>query len=175
MTQTQPEEAAAARERSYAWHDPAPALATLGAASGIELLKAMAAGELPVAPIMFTLDVTGFTAEVGTATFTLTPQEFHYNPLGTVHGGVIATLLDSAAGCAVHSVLPAGEGYTSVDLATKYLRPVTVDTGEITATGTVVSRGSRTALAEARLTDTRGRLLAHATSTCLIFPVPPKP
>jgi uncharacterized protein (TIGR00369 family) len=81
-------------------------------------------------------------------------------------------MLDSAAGCAVHSVLPAGEGYTSVDLATKYLRPVTTDTGEITATGTVISRGARTALAEARLTDARGRLLAHATSTCLIFPVP---
>ena len=174
MTQTQPEEIAAeARERTYAWQDPSPIFATLGTRSGIELLKTMEAGELPPPPIMYTLDISAFSAEVGTATFTLTPREFHLNPLGTVHGGVIATLLDSAAGCAVHSVLPAGEGYTSVDLATKYLRPVTVDTGEITATGTVVSRGARTALAEARLTDARGRLLAHATSTCLIFPIPP--
>jgi uncharacterized protein (TIGR00369 family) len=162
---------AAARERTYSWQDPSPIFATLGTRPGIELLTSMAAGELPPPPIMSTLDLSGFTAEVGTATFTLTPREFHYNPLGSVHGGVIAMLLDSAAGCAVHSVLPAGEGYTSVDLVTKYLRPVTVATGEVTATGTVVSRGSRTALAEARLTDARGRLLAHATSTCLIFPL----
>ena len=174
MTQTQPEETAgAARERTYTWQDPSPIFATLGTRPGIDLLKTMEAGELPPPPIMYTLDINSFAAEVGRATFTLTPREFHYNPLGTVHGGVIATMLDSAAGCAVHSVLPAGEGYTSVDLATKYLRPVTVDTGEITATGTVVSRGARTALAEARLTDARGRLLAHATSTCLIFPIPP--
>jgi uncharacterized protein (TIGR00369 family) len=173
MTQTQPEAGVAARERTYAWQDPSPIFATLGTRPGIELLTSMTAGELPPPPIMSTLDVTSFGAELGTATFTLSPQEFHLNPLGTVHGGVIATLLDSAAGCAVHSVLPAGEGYTSVDLSTKYLRPVTLATGEITATGTVVSRGSRTALAEARLTDARGRLLAHATSTCLIFPLPP--
>ena len=163
---------AAARERTYSWQDPSPIFATLGTRPGIELLTSMAAGELPPPPIMNTLDLSGFTAEVGTATFTLTPREFHYNPLGSVHGGVIAMLLDSAAGCAVHSVLPAGEGYTSVDLTTKYLRPVTLRTGEVTATGTVVSRGSRTALAEARLTDGRGRLLAHATSTCMIFPIP---
>jgi uncharacterized protein (TIGR00369 family) len=173
MTQTQPAgEVAAPRSRTHTWQDPSPIFATLGTRPGIELLKTMEAGHLPPPPIMSTLDVTGFTAEVGTASFTLTPDEFHLNPLGTVHGGVIAMLLDSAAGCAVHSVLPAGEGYTSVDLTTKYLRPVTLTTGEVTATGTVVSRGSRTALAEARLTDARGRLLAHATSTCLIFPLP---
>ena len=105
----------------------------------------------------------------GWITFALQPQEMHYNPLGTVHGGVLATLLDSATGCAVHSVLPAGVGYTSMDLTTKYLRPVTTATGKVIATGTVLSRGSRTALAEAKLTDSRDRLLAHATSSCLIF------
>jgi uncharacterized protein (TIGR00369 family) len=174
MTQTQPEGdlTAAARERTYTWQDPGPIFATLGTRPGVDLLRAMMAGELPPPPIMSTLDVTGFSADVGTASFTLTPGEFHYNPLGSVHGGVIATLLDSAAGCAVHSVLAAGEGYTSVDLTTKYLRPITTATGEVTATGSVLSRGSRTALAQARLTDARGRLLAHATSTCLIFPIP---
>jgi uncharacterized protein (TIGR00369 family) len=96
----------------------------------------------------------------------------HYNPLGLVHGGVIATLLDSAAGCAVHSVLPAGTGYTSLDLTVKYLRPVTAETGRILATGAVISRGSRTALAQAKLTDKRDRLLAHATSSCMIFDLP---
>ena len=175
MTQTQPESPVAVdglRERTYRWQDPSPIFASLGTAPGIDLLRAVAAGELPAPPIMHTLDLAGFSAELGTASFRLVPQEFHYNPLGSVHGGVIAMLLDSAAGCAVHSVLPAGEGYTSIDLVTKYLRPITVETGEVTAVGTVVSRGSRTALAEARLSDARGRLLAHATSTCMLFPIP---
>ena len=105
-------------------------------------------------------------------TFTLTPQEFHYNPLGSVHGGVLSTLLDSAAGCAVHSTLPAGYGYTSLDLSIKFLRPVTVDSGRLRCAGMVLNRGRTTALAEARLTDGRERLVAHATSTCLIFEVP---
>jgi uncharacterized protein (TIGR00369 family) len=175
MTQTQPDaspdDLAGARMRTHSWQDPGPAAAMLGRRTGIEVLQAVVTGELPPPPIMSTLDVSGFAFEVGTATFRLVPQEFHYNPLGTVHGGVIATMLDSAAGCAVHSVLSAGEGYTSLDLTTKYLRPITTATGEVTATGTVLSRGSRTALAQARLTDARGRLLAHATSSCLIFPL----
>jgi uncharacterized protein (TIGR00369 family) len=174
MTQTQPEAdlTGSKRERTYAWQDPAPVLATLGRWTGVDILRAIGRGELPPPPIMDTLEISGLTVEVGSVTFSMTPREFHYNPLGSVHGGVIATLLDSAAGCAVHSVLSAGEGYTSVDLTTKYLRPITTETGVVTATGTVLSRGSRTALAQAHLTDGRGRLLAHATSTCLIFPLP---
>ena len=138
-----------ARERTYTWQDPAPTLLRLLDTPGIEVLQAMGRGELPPPPIMHTLDMQGAEFEVGKVRFTLLPNEFHYNPLGSVHGGVIATLLDSAAGCAVHSVLPAGEGYTSVDLTTKYLRPITAATGLITAEGTVLSRGSRTALAQA--------------------------
>lgn len=183
MTETQQDSPAAAavpgdgpargvRQRAYAWEDPSATVAELGRRSGIEVLQAITAGELPRPPIMATLDVDRAAFEVGRATFSLIPQELHYNPLGTVHGGVIATLLDSAAGCAVHSVLDPGEGYTSVDLNTKYLRPVSASTGRITAEATVLTRGSRTALAEARLTDERGRLLAHATSTCLIFAIP---
>jgi uncharacterized protein (TIGR00369 family) len=99
-------------------------------------------------------------------------QEFHYNPLGSVHGGVIATLLDSAAGCAVHSTLPAGWGYTSLDLTAKYLRPATVDSGRMRCEGSVINRGRTTALAEARLLDERGRLLAYASSSCLLFELP---
>jgi uncharacterized protein (TIGR00369 family) len=95
--------------------------------------------------------------------------EFHDNPLGGVHGGVISTLLDTAAGCAVHSTLGAREGYTSLDLSVKFLRPVTVDSGLLGCEGTVISRGRRTALAEARLTDGQGRLVAHVTSSCMIF------
>ena len=159
------------RTRTHSWDDPTATAAALPGLSGIDLLSALLAGELPPPPVMLTLGIEPVAFEVGRAVFALVPAEYHYNPLGSVHGGVIATLLDSAIGCAVHSVLPAGTGYTSVDLATKYLRAVTLDTGRITAEGTVISRGSRTALAEARLTDADGRLLAHATSTCLLFPI----
>jgi uncharacterized protein (TIGR00369 family) len=95
--------------------------------------------------------------------------EFHYNPLGTVHGGVISTLLDTAAACAVHTTLAAGEFYTSVDLTVKFLRPVIVDSGLLTCEGTMIQRGRRTALAQAQLTDGAGSLVAHATSTCMIM------
>ncbi len=183
MTQTQPVPAvrpngqpergaqahSAVRPRTYSWTDPSATLDALAGLSGIELLSAIGRGELPPPPVMRTLGIEPVEVGEGRMTFSLAPHEMHYNPLGTVHGGVIATLLDSAAGCAVHSVLPAGLGYTSIDLTTKYLRPVTVDTGRVIVTGTVLSRGSRTALAEARLTDARDRLLAHATSTCMIF------
>jgi uncharacterized protein (TIGR00369 family) len=159
------------RTRTHSWADQAPTLAALPRMSGVELLASMLAGELPPPPIMQTLGVEAWSFDLGRAVFTLVPAEYHYNPLGSVHGGVIAALLDSAAGCAVHSLLPAGTGYTSVDLVTRYLRPVTVRTGRVSAEGTVISRGSRTALAQAQLTDERGRLLAHATSTCLLFPI----
>jgi len=137
--------------------------------SGIEFLSAIGRGELPPPPVLRTLGMEPIDVGEGWIRFGMLPQEMHYNPLGTVHGGVLATMLDSAAGCAVHSALPAGMGYTSMDLTTKYLRPVTMATGRIIATGTVLSRGSRTALAEARLTDSRDHLLAHATSSCLLF------
>ena len=164
MTQTQ-----ATRSRTFSWHDPAASAALLGSRNGLELLQAMIAGEIPPPPVMEMVGIDGFTAEHGRATIRLTPHEFHYNPLGTVHGGVLATLLDTATGCAVHSTLPAGVGYTSVDLTTKFLRQVTVDTGQLRCEGVVLSAGRRTALAEARLTDGQGRLLAHATSTCMLF------
>jgi uncharacterized protein (TIGR00369 family) len=170
MSQTQ-ETAPTARTRTHTWADPSPTVAALGRRSGADVLAAIAAGELPPPPVMSTLGIEAVSFEVGRAVFAMQPHEFHYNPLGSVHGGVLALLLDSAAGCAVHSVLPAGTGYTSVDLSTKYLRPVTTRTGRITAEGTVLSRGARTALAEARLTDERGKLLAHATSTCLLFTI----
>jgi uncharacterized protein (TIGR00369 family) len=137
------------------------------------MLQAMVRGELPPPPIMRTLDLESFDViEPGRCAFTMRAQEFHYNPIGTVHGGVIATILDSAAGCAVHSTLPAGWGYTSLDLTTKYLRPVTVDSGVMRCEGTVINRGRSTALGEARLFDERGRLVAYASSSCLLFEIP---
>ncbi len=167
MTQTQ-----TARSRTYSWSDPAEHADLIGRRTGLELLRAMAAGELPAPPVMHLIDMAGMDVEEGSVTVYLVPQEFHYNPLGSVHGGVLSTLLDTAAACAVHTTLPAGVGYTSQDLNVKFLRPVTVASGRITCRGTVLQRGRRTALAEARMTDEQGRLIAHATSSCLIFEVP---
>jgi uncharacterized protein (TIGR00369 family) len=157
------------RSRTFSWSDPSVHAGLIGRRSGLEVLRAMVDGELPPPPIMQLLGVDRLEVEEGRVTVVMAAQEFHYNPLGTVHGGVLATMLDTATGCAVHSVLPAGVGYTSLDLNTKFLRPVTIASGTLRCVGTVVSRGRQTALAEARLTDERDRLVAHATSSCLLF------
>jgi uncharacterized protein (TIGR00369 family) len=161
------------RERTYTWSDQRPMLAALPTTSGLEALRAMASGELPTPPLAATLGFEEFeVAGAGQVAVTLRPAEYHLNPLGTVHGGVIAALLDTACGCAVHSALPAGTGYTSLDLSTRFLRAVTPATGLIRCEGSLLTMGSRTATAQARLVDASGRLLAHATSSCLVFPVP---
>lgn len=127
---------------------------------------------MPPAPIATTLGFTVLDVESGRVVFGMEPAEFHVNPIGSVHGGVFATLLDSAAGCAVHSALPAGTSYTSLDLSVKFLRGLHADSGPVRCEGLVVHLGRRTALAEARLFDGAGRLCAHATSTCLLFRPP---
>ncbi|SEC50960.1 uncharacterized domain 1-containing protein [Streptomyces sp. 3213] len=160
------------RSRTYEWQDPGISAAAVGKATGLEFLREVIAGRLPAAPIGATLNFTVDEVDFGRAVFSLVPGEEHYNPIGSVHGGVFATLLDSAAGCAVQSTLPEGMGYTSLDLTVKFLRPVTADTGRIRAVGTVLNGGRRTALAQAQLLDEKDRLLAHATSSCLLFPVP---
>ncbi|WP_092374889.1 PaaI family thioesterase [Micromonospora phaseoli] len=169
MTQTQD----ATRSRTFSWSDPSINATQVGRRSGLELLRAMIAGELAAPPVMHLIDMTRMAADEGRVVVELEPQEFHYNPLGTVHGGVLSTLLDTAAACAVHTTLPAGVGYTSLDLNVKFLRPVTVDSGTLRCEGTVLQSGRRTALAQARLTDGRSRLVAHATSTCLLMPLAP--
>jgi uncharacterized protein (TIGR00369 family) len=164
------------RTRTFSWSDPAATAAQIGRRSGLELLRSMAAGDLPSPPITNLLDMERFEVlDEGRVAVFMEAREFHYNPLGTVHGGVLATLLDTATGCAVHSTLPAGVGYTSLDLTTRFLRPVTTESGLLRCEGSVLSRGRTTALAEARLTDARGRLIAHATSSCLIFEIPAGP
>jgi uncharacterized protein (TIGR00369 family) len=145
-------------------------MAALIGLNGLEQLQAMVDGKVPHPPIMDLIDMASFEPELGKVVVTMRAQEFHYNPLGSVHGGVIATLLDTAAGCSVHSTLAVGQMYTSLDLTTKFLRPVTLDSGLLRCEGRVLNRGRRVALAEAELTDQAGRLVAHATSTCLIMP-----
>ena len=167
MTTTQVTETV--RERAYTWADPLETAGVAAELSGMEFFAALAEGRVPPPPILDTLDFDGVSFDEGRVEFRLTPKEFHYNPIGSVHGGVFATLLDSACGCAVHTRLPAGVFYTSLDLSVKFLRPVSVATGTVTAVGTVTHLGRRTALAEARLLDSSGRIYATATSSCLIM------
>ncbi|WP_069757233.1 PaaI family thioesterase [Streptomyces sp. EN16] len=160
------------RTRTYSWDDPAIPAQAAARMAGLDFLREVQAGRLAAPPVGRTLDFALDEVEHGRAVFSLVPGEEHYNPIGSMHGGVFATLLDSAAGCAVQSTLPQGMAYTSLDLTVKFLRPATVDTGRVRAVGTVVSGGRRTALAQAQLLDAADRLLAHATSSCLLFPVP---
>jgi uncharacterized protein (TIGR00369 family) len=157
------------RSRSYQWGDPMLSATAARTSAGIDVLRALADGELPPPPILATLGFELESVEPGRVVFAVDPAEYHYNPIGWMHGGVYATVLDSATGCAVHSLLPAGVGYTSLDLSVKFLRPVVVATGRIRCVGTVTHLGGRTALAEARLTDERDRLLATATSSILLI------
>ncbi len=161
----------ATRTRQHSWTDPTAWLPRLATMSGRELLQDMIDGRLPGPPIAATLGFDSVAIDGDAFVVTLTPQEFHYNPIGSVHGGVLATLLDTAAGCAVHLSLPAGIGYTSLDLSTRFIRPVRAGEGAVRCEGRLLHSGSRTATAEARLTDASGRLVAHATSTCLLFPL----
>ena len=136
---------------------------------GRSFLDAIRSGELPPARIAELLGFTISEVDHGRVTVELEPQDKHYNPIGMVHGGVTATLLDTVMGCAVHSTLPQGVGYSTADISVRYLRPITVRTGAIVAVGTVVHQGRRTATAEARLMDkSMGQLLATATSTLLL-------
>lgn len=159
----------ALRERVHTWQDPRLTAAAAQDVDGLTFLRRLAAGEVAPAPIAGLIGMTLLEVEEGRVVFGIEPAEFHYNPIGSVHGGVFATLLDSACGCAIHSTLLAGARYTSLDLSVKFLRGLDVASGPVRCEGLVVHRGRRTALAEARLTDGVGRLCAHATSSCMIF------
>jgi uncharacterized protein (TIGR00369 family) len=137
--------------------------------SGMDYIRAIWQGELPAPPISELMDFRLAEAEPGRAVFEMTPGPQHYNPIGSVHGGIALTLLDSAMGCAVHTLLEAGVGYTTLEVKTNFVRPITAETGLIRCEGTVLHRGARVATAEGRLTDAAGKLLAHGTTTCLIF------
>lgn len=137
--------------------------------SGLEFLTDILDGTLPAPPIGETLDFEPAGISEGRAVFHGVPGKRHYNPLGGVHGGWIATLLDSCMGCAVQTLLRAGEGFTTLELKVNFLRGLTEATGSVEAVGTAIHRGRRTALAEGKLLDEQGRLLAHGTTTCLIY------
>ena len=137
--------------------------------TGLEQMQAMLSGSMPYPHIAETLDFALVEIEAGKAVFQGTPQLKHYNPLGTVHGGWYATLLDSAMGCAVHTMMPAGRGYTTAELSVNIVRAATHESGPLRAIGTVIHCGKQLATAEGRIVGPDGKLYAHATTTCLVF------
>ncbi|MDQ2715475.1 MAG: PaaI family thioesterase [Chloroflexota bacterium] len=157
------------RSRTITWEDPAVAVQAGKTLSGMRYLEALQSGELPPPPLAVLLGMWITEAGEGRIVFAMEPAEYHYNPLGTVHGGVLATLLDSAMGCAVQSMLPVGTGYTTLELKANYLRPVTDRTGTVYCEGKVIHLGGRIATAEGRLTDASGKLYAHGTTTCIVL------
>lgn len=158
------------RTRTLVWQDPVPTAAAGATMTGMEYMTAIVEGSLPPPPIAVTLRMGPIEIGDGRAIFAGDPGEEHYNPIGVVHGGYAATLLDSALGCAVHTTLPAGVGYTSLGLEAKYVRPITRDTGRVLCEANVLYRGRKQATAEANLTAAdSGKLLAHAVATCMIL------
>jgi uncharacterized protein (TIGR00369 family) len=157
------------RTLTATWEDPAITAAQARQVSGLDFLRAIRAGSVPPPPFMRLLNFELVSVEEGRVSFAVIPAEHYYNPLGSVHGGLTSTLCDSAMGCAVHSTLPAGTGYTTVDLRVTFLRPVTIATGRVICEATTLHVGGRIAAAEARVFDTGGVLHAHATATCLLL------
>jgi uncharacterized protein (TIGR00369 family) len=157
------------RTRTFSWHDPLETAQAARGLAGIDFLRKIAGGELPPPPIAHTLDYTLVEVEQGRAVFGFKPSEIHYNPIGMVHGGIPCTLLDSAMGCAVHSTLPAGVGYTTLELKVNIIKAIGKDTGFLRAEGKLIHAGRSTAVAEGRLVDAEGKLYAHATTTCMIL------
>ncbi len=151
------------------WEDPAAGAGAATEMSGLECLRAIARGELPAAPMADLLGFGFHEIEEGRVVFECVPAEYHYNPIGAVRGGLACALFDSAMGCAVHTMLPAGVGYTTVELKVNFLRPITAETGRLLCEGATIHVGGRAATAEARLHDEGGKLYGHATTTCMIF------
>ena len=151
------------------WEDPRVLVEAARGLSGLEFLQRIIAGELPPPPIAALLKFELAELSEGHAVFAVEPAEYHYNPIGVVHGGLAATLLDSAMGCAVHSALPAGAGYTSLEIKVNFVRPLTAETGRVRCEAKLIHLGGRTATAEGRVVDEAGKLYAHGTTTCLIF------
>lgn len=147
-------------------------VAELASMDGIDFVRGVFDGRLPQPPIMQTIEPFDCTAELGAVVLHSVPGLRHYNPIGSVHGGYAATLLDSAMGLAVHSQCPKGTGYTTLEFKVSFIRGMSKDSGTVRTEGRTLSFGRRAATAEARITDSKGRLLAHATTTCLVFDLP---
>jgi len=157
------------RSLTVSWQDPLAAHAAGQSLSGLAYMHEMVAGRIAAPPIMQLLGYRLTQVAEGLAVFECEPGEQHYNPIGVVHGGLAMTLLDSAMGCCVHTRLPPGTGYTTLEVKVNLVRAITAKTGLIRATGRVIHLGGKTATAEARLEDAAGKLYAHGTTTCIIL------
>lgn len=159
-------------EQTYQWVDPAQVLAQTATLSGLEYMQGLRDGTIPPPPIAVLMQFRPVEVEAGRVVFECDPSQAHYNPIGMVHGGLVCTILDTATGCAGHSTLAAGVGYTSVEIKVNYLRPVLSDTGVLIATGQVIKGGNRVIFAEGNVTTQAGELVATASSTLLVRPRP---
>ena len=165
-----PDRNAAARTRVVSWTDARLVAEAARTMAGIDFLRAMLAGQVSKPPIAETLGFDLARVEPGVAVFTCTPGEEHYNPIGVVHGGLVSTLIDSATGCAVHTTLPEGVGYTTISLSVHLLRPLTDESGPVRCVGQVVHRGGRVAIAEGEVVGDRdGKVYARGRTVCLIL------
>jgi uncharacterized protein (TIGR00369 family) len=162
----------ATRSRTVEWHDPSVSAARAMELDGLTFLRAVIAGEIPAPPIGALMNMRFVSVDEGTATFALVPDESQYNPIGGVHGGTMCTLLDSVVGCAVQTTLPAGVGYTSVEIKVSFMKAVTKASGTLTAVGRVTKGGRRIAFAEGEVRDAHGSLVATASSTLLVLELP---
>jgi uncharacterized protein (TIGR00369 family) len=155
--------------RTVHWTDPATLGKTIRGLSGLDYLRGVRDGTIAKPPVDVLLDFSLIEVEEGRVVFEFSPSECHYNPFGTVQGGVTGALLDAAAGSAVFSTLPAGVGYTSLDLKANFIRPITADAGIIRCEARIIHSGTSIGLAEGRLTDEKGRLFVYGLSTCMII------
>lgn len=158
------------RSKNVTWYDPMATAAAAADLSGLEFLTAVAEKRLPPAPIGGLMEFGIVEVTEGEVTFSCLPDESAYNPIGVVHGGLVCTLLDTVTACAVHSTLERGIGYTSLDISVSYLRPVTADSGLLTARGWITRRGRRASFSEGEVRTEDGKVVATAKSTCLVFP-----
>jgi uncharacterized protein (TIGR00369 family) len=158
-----------ARSKTITWEDPSISAAAMATMSGRELLEAILDGRIPRPPIAELIDARLTSVGQGVAVFECTPDESTYNPIGLVHGGLLCTLLDSAAGCAVHSLLPAGVGYSSIEIKVSFLAPVRAGIGTLEAEGRALRVGRQVAFAEAHVRTQDGKLVGHATSSLAVM------
>lgn len=159
------------RSRKFSWADPRPALDIARKVGGLEYTRMVMRGEVSPAPVCELVGFRFTLADPGTIDLEFEPAEYHYNVVGSVHGGITCILLDSAMSIAVHTTLPADHGFATLQLNTHFVRPIAVRTGPMRCEGKVTHKGTRIATAEGRLVDMSGKLYAHGTATCMTFPL----
>lgn len=157
------------RTQQFTWGDPMIGAQVALTLSGLDYLRGIQRGDYPPAPIAILMNMAINEVELGRVVFSAMPAEYHYNPIGMIHGGFAATLLDSAMACAIQSTLPIGVLYTTLEIKVNYVRAMNIDTGRVYSEGKVIHAGKRVATAEGRLTDANGKLYAHATTTCMVI------